>query len=361
MRALICGGGVGGLSLAVALQRSGYKVTVFERHRELRTTGHGLNLWPNAVRCIYKLGMKDIFDLISIAIDHYTTIDTNNEILHTKDIKHWNEKYGAPSTGVKRLALIEMLARYTGFENIKFNHKLIDYEDKGDKVRCYFNNGKMIEGDLLIGADGIHSKVRQIMQGKIDYHLHSFHAYRWRGIVSIQDITFDPMANLQVYGGDAFFGTLGVGDGKAYWYASGPGLNDRKSFEECYMSWWKTHVPQTIEATSDNDIMQTKLEDLATLPKRWTVGRVTLLGDAAHPMMPDMAQGASQTFVDSYVLGQCLKEATHQTIHKCLKKYESIRRPTAEHVVDVSRRSARMRRKYPLVERYENEVESFSN
>src|SRR5690625_4827025 len=223
MRVLISGAGVGGLSAAIALQRVGYEVIVFERYKELRTTGHGLNLWPNAVRCLYELGMKESFDLISIAVNHYTTIDTNNEILHTKDIRHWNEKYGAPSTGVKRLALTEMLARHAGFENIKFNHELIDYEDNGQKVICHFSNGKSYEGDLLIGADGIHSKVREIMQGTIDYHLHSFHAYRWRGVVSVQDIDFDHKANLQVYGGDAFFGTLGIGDGKAYWYASGPG------------------------------------------------------------------------------------------------------------------------------------------
>lgn len=366
MLALICGAGVGGLSAAIALKRAGYKVIIFEQSNDMRVTGFGLNLWPNATRSLYELGLKESFDRISVALDYYLCIDSNGKILHKKDVRNWKEVYGAPGTGVHRRKLTEMLAHHAGTENIRFGHKLIGYENDGTQVICHFSNGETVKGDLLIGADGIHSQVRQTMVGKIDYRPNTYRSYRWRGSFLLKDVEdVHPRAETEVFDRDTFFGTIPVGDGRAYWFASGPGLDDRESFNKCFQSWTKTHVPKTIAATPSDEIFQTQLMDLADQSVSWTDERVALLGDAAHPMMPDMAQGASQTFVDSQVLGQCMKGATRQTISQHLKQYENRRRENAEHVVNVSRTFVSLKRDEtgftidPIAVRYERDIEGF--
>jgi 2-polyprenyl-6-methoxyphenol hydroxylase-like FAD-dependent oxidoreductase len=150
------------------------------------------------------------------------------------------------------------------------------------------------------------------------------------------DTDVDPEAETEVFGGRAFFGTIPTGDGRAYWFASGPGIDSVHDFMATYGSWGRTHVPRTIAATAQDEIQPTRLLDLAEPPATWTRGRVTLLGDAAHPMMPDLAQGASQTFVDSAVLGECLSGGT--AVVDGLREYEERRRPVAYSVVELSQR-----------------------
>lgn len=335
MRALICGAGVGGLSAGIALRRAGFDVLVFERASELRASGFGLNLWPNAGRALYSLGLREEYDEISVQLERYWTLSSQGEVLYQRPVGDWLRKYGAPATGVYRRELSAMLARALGMEQIKFDHEVVDIRDEGSRVVCVCANGDEHAGDLVIGADGIHSATRALLYGPLPYRENQHHAYRWRGVVRLSDTDVDPVAETEVFGGRSFFGTIPVGDGLAYWFASGPGIETFDEFVACYGSWKDTHVPRTIAASPQDSIYQTKLYDVAELPERWTRGRVTLLGDAAHPMMPDLAQGASQTFVDSGVLGECLSSAA--AVVDGLQEYESRRRPAAYACVYKSR------------------------
>src|SRR5690606_16076174 len=141
MKVLICGAGVGGLSAAIGLSELGHDVEVFERAPELRTTGAGLNLWPNAGRAIYGLGLREQYDAICVKLDRYLNYDHEGKLLFEKGTSDWPEKYGAPSVGVYRWALTSMLAEAYGAERIKFNHEVTSVEEKAGKAICHFSNG----------------------------------------------------------------------------------------------------------------------------------------------------------------------------------------------------------------------------
>jgi 2-polyprenyl-6-methoxyphenol hydroxylase-like FAD-dependent oxidoreductase len=367
MRALICGAGVGGLSAGIALQRAGFEVVVFERSPDLRVSGFGLNLWPNAGRALNSLGLQSAYAAISVPLRRYWTLASTGEVIYRRDVADWAERFGAPATGVYRRELSNMLAEALGTEHIRFGHELVDVREEGQRVVCAFAGGDEAVGDLLVGADGIYSKTRACLYGPLPLRENPHHAYRWRGEIRLADTDVDPEAETEVFGGRAFFGTIPTGDGRAYWFASGPGINSLGDFMACYGAWEHTHVPGTIAATAGQEIQPTKLLDLAEPPTRWTRGRVTLLGDAAHPMMPDLAQGASQTFVDSEVLGECLSGGT--AVADGLREYEERRRPAAYSVVELSRRGMFTRARDgsdgeevdPIALRYERGVEGVAD
>lgn len=336
MRVLICGAGVGGLSAGIALQRVGFDVVVFERAHELRTTGAGLNLWPNAGRALYALGLQREYDEVAVMLRRYLTLSSSGETLYEREVDDWPEKYGAPATGVYRRDLSSMLVEALGRDRIVLGHELTDIDDDGVSVECAFANGQTYSGEALVGADGIHSTTRACLYGPLNYRENQHHADRWRGLFRLADSSVDPWAETEVFGDHSFFGTMPIGSGFAYWFASGPGIGGYEDFMARFGSWNRSHVPSTIAATPREEILRTKLYDLSEMPERWTQGGVTLLGDAAHPMMPDMAQGASQTFVDSKVLGESLAESTD--VRKGLQMYEQRRRPDAYNAVSLSRR-----------------------
>lgn len=336
MLAMVCGAGVGGLSAAIALERAGYEVVVFEQAEDMRVTGFGLNLWPNAGRALYALGLRNSYEAVSVALDRYWTMSSSGDVLVERRVDHWREKYGAPATGVYRRGLSSMLAEALGPTKIRYGYELTSVVQSGATVTVWFANGEACEGALLIGADGIHSATRACMFGAVEYQENRFHSYRWRGVMRLEDTSIDPRAETEVFGGRAFFGSIPLGPELGYWFASGPGIDSFEAFMDCYGSWRGSHVPRTIAATPKDQIFETKLEDLAALPEGWTHGRVALLGDAAHPMMPDLAQGASQTFVDAQILGECV--AGGGDVEGSLREYENRRRPVAYRVVELSRR-----------------------
>jgi FAD-dependent urate hydroxylase len=367
MRALICGAGVGGLSAGIALRRAGFEVVVLERAPDLRVSGFGLNLWPNAGRALNALGLQGEYEAIAVPLRRYWTLASTGEVLYERDVAGWPERYGAPATGVYRRELSNMLAEALGTEHIRFGHELVDVRAEGPRVVCTLATGEEAVGDLLIGADGIYSKTRACLFGPLAHRENPHHAYRWRGHVRLADTDIDPEAETEVFGGRAFFGTIPTGNGRAYWFASGPDINSLADFMACFGTWERTHVPRTISASAGEEIQQTQLLDLAEPPSRWTVGRVTLLGDAAHPMMPDLAQGASQTFVDSEVLGECLAGGT--SVEDGLREYEERRRPVAYSVVELSGRGMFTRARDgsgreevdPIALRYERGVERIAD
>lgn len=336
MLAMVCGAGVGGLSAAIALERAGYDVIVFEQADDMRATGFGLNLWPNAGRALYSLGLKGPYEAVSVALDRYWTLSDSGDVLFERRVDHWQEKYGAPATGVYRRGLSSMLADALGPTKIRYGYEVTSVLQSGAMVTVGFANGETCEGALLIGADGIHSATRACIFGELAYRENRFHSYRWRGVMRLEDTSIDPRAETEVFGGRAFFGSIPLGPELGYWFASGPGIDSFEAFMSCYGSWHGSHVPRTIAATPKDQIFETKLEDLAVLPDRWTNGRIALLGDAAHPMMPDLAQGASQTFVDAQVLGECVSGGGD--VEDSLREYEHRRRPDAYRAVELSRR-----------------------
>lgn len=357
MRVGICGAGVGGLSAAIGLKALGFDVDVFERSPVLRPTGAGLNLWPNAGRAIYGLGLREQYDDISVKLDRYLNYSADGTLLFEKDTSDWPKRYGAPSVGIYRWALSSMLAEACGTERIKLGYEVTSVEDQGDKAVCHFSNGESYEGDVIIGADGINSIVREQLIGGVSFRPNDHHAYRWRAIVDLVDVNVDPAAQTGYYASGGWLSVIPIGNGRAYWFGSASGATSVDEFVEFFDSWTNTHIPRTLSITPREAIVESPLFDVTGTPYKWTHGRITLLGDAAHPMMPDLAQGASQTFIDALVLRDVFAKA--KDIDQALHEYEHQRRRAAYYVVKCSRKGSYLGRNSvdPIAVRYEREIE----
>ncbi len=358
MRVGICGGGLGGVAAAIGLAGLGFDVEVFERAPVLRATGAGLNLWPNAGRAIYGLGLRERYDAAAVKLNRYIGLSSDGERLFEKDTSGWPLKYGAPSVGVHRLTLSTMLAEAFGMERIKFGYEVTSVESKGDKAICHFSNGESYEGDVVIGADGINSAIREQLIGGVTFRPNDHHAFRYRAVVSLDDVDVDPAAQTGFYAPGGFISTIPVGNGNAYWFGSVAGAKNLDEFIRFFSSWTKTHIPNTLSITPRETIVESPLLDVDGSPYQWTHGRVTLLGDAAHPMMPDMAQGASQTFIDAIALRDAF--AKHRNVDEALHVYESERKPAANYVVKCSQKGSFLGRNKvdPIPVRYEHEIEA---
>jgi FAD-dependent urate hydroxylase len=330
-RALVCGAGVGGLSLGLALERAGYEVTVFEQAPEARTAGVGLNLWPNAVRVLHALGLREDYARISSTLSSYLVFRTDGRLVRCEDVGAYQELYGAPLTGVYRRDLNAMLAQALGLDRIRFGHELVAFDDLGDGVECRFANGATASGDFLVGADGAFSRVRSQLFGTVAFHGVSV---RWRGLFDVAAADIDPTEQVDVLDVNGHLGWLPIGRGRAYWYAAGTGLDDKDTALSYFTSWTNTRVPEIVEATPDDAIIRNELGAPETELQRWGIGRVTLLGDAAHPPLPGIAQGAGQTLEDAVVLARCLAE--QPGIEDALRSYESARIPKIARVTRVS-------------------------
>ncbi|MFT5509324.1 MAG: FAD-dependent urate hydroxylase [Hyphomicrobiaceae bacterium] len=357
MKIGICGAGVGGLSAAIGLLSLGYEVDVFERAPDVRETGAGFNLWPNAGRAIYGLGLREQYNEIAVKLDRYIELDPEGKQLFSTDTSNWPEKYGAPAVGLYRPDLALMLGDAVGLERIKFNHDVVSVENAGDKAICNFSNGETYEADVIIGADGINSKVREQLIGGVTFRPNEHYAYRFRSVLDLNDVDMDPAAQTGFYAAGGWLSFIPIGKGKAYWFGSVSGANTFEDFIEFFSSWTKTPIPNTLSNTSRDLLVQSPLLDVDGVPYKWTQGRITLIGDAAHPMMPDMAQGASQTFVDALALRDAF--ANNQDVDQALRDYETNRRPVANAVVKCSQKGLFLGRNKvdPIAIRYQNEIE----
>ncbi|MFO1173394.1 MAG: NAD(P)/FAD-dependent oxidoreductase [Hyphomicrobiaceae bacterium] len=360
MKIGIVGAGVGGLSAAIGLSSLGHDVDVFERAPDIRTTGAGFNLWPNAGRAIYGLGLRKPFDKIAVKLDSYIELDTEGRKLFSTDTSQWPEKYGAPAVGLFRPDLARTLGDAAGLDRIRFDHDVVSVESAGQKAICRFSNGEVYEADVLIGADGINSKVREQLIGGVTFRPNEHYAYRFRSTLNLSDVDVDPAAQTGFYSKQGWLSFIPIGNGRAYWFGSVSGAETFEDFVAFFSGWTKTPIPKTLARVSKDLLVQSPLLDVDGVPYKWTHGRITLLGDAAHPMMPDMAQGASQTFVDALALKNAFAENTN--VDEALRLFEEVRRPVANAVVKCSQKGLFLGRNNvePIAIRYEKEIEPIS-
>jgi len=359
MKIIVVGGGVGGLATAVGLLKLGIDVLVLERADAIRTTGAGLNIWPNGGRALGALGLKDAYDDITVRLMKYINYSSTGALLRTIDTSDWGEKYGAYATGLHRKALNEMLANAVGYEHIRFSTEITSVKQEGNKVFCTTSDGTTLEADAVIGADGIHSQVRHSVQREVGLRENEHHAFRCRAIFDLGETSLATDAQTGLYDENGFVSVIPIGQGKAYWFGSVNGAHSIDEFIHTVSRWKGPEIPELVASTSKEVIIENHLQDFGGIPFRWTHGRITLIGDAAHAVMPDLAQGATQTLVDAAALQAVFAETLDPAV--AFQRYERRRRPTADHVVACSARGNFMGggRVGPIAERYVREVEAF--
>jgi 2-polyprenyl-6-methoxyphenol hydroxylase-like FAD-dependent oxidoreductase len=347
-RIAVIGGGLGGLAAALSLRRAGFAVDVYEQAPELNEVGGGINMGPNAARILYRLGLGDALDRDAVRplSAHVRRWDDGRTLQKAPLNPLCSELYGAPHLTVHRADLQRIIASGLPRECIHLGHRLAGLADKGDRVEARFANGNRCEVDVLVGADGIHSTVRALLFGEEAPAFAGCVAYR--GLVPAERI-----ADLGLERGNQSW--LGPGGHLVHYFVSGGRLlnfvgwtehdswnredwTDRATIERALAAFegWHPQIRRIVSAADTCFIWA--LFDRDPLP-RWSVGRVTLLGDSCHPMYPFMAQGAAQAIEDGATLAALLAAGGDPA--ETLRRYEQLRLPRVTRLQEMSRANKR--------------------
>ena len=344
MKVLIVGAGIGGLTAALAALRRGLDVEVYEQAPALKEVGAGLQLSANGTRVLYELGVGERLKALSCEVEG-------------KEIRLWNtgeawkafdlgkvslERYGYPYFTVYRPDLLEVLVSAIGRERIHLGSKCVGFTQDEHVVALELDGGGTVSGDCLIGADGVHSRVRQILFGRDQPQFTGIVV--WRGIVPMEHLP-DHMRRL--------VGSNWVGPGAHvvhYPLRAGKVMNFVGALERSdwqVESWSARGTTEELAAdfAGWHDDVHALIRNIPVPFKwalmvrppmeRWSVGRVTLLGDACHSMVPFLAQGANMAMEDGYIIARALTELPGD-VGSRLKTYENARRERTRRAVEGS-------------------------
>ena len=336
------GAGIGGLAAALALTRAGIEPLLFERSPDLAPLGAGLTLWPNAVHALRGLDAGAALEASSAALGAGALRSWQGRTLTRTDMHELERRFGAPAIAVHRAELQRTLLEALAPIRPLLGARLDRFEQDGSGVTARFEDGREARGDVLVGADGIDSTVRRWLLGDGPPRYAGYIAWR-----AVTDFDQRRVVAGESWGPGSLFGLLPLTDGRLYWFGTRParagehdeGPEQRKRDVLGRFAAWHEPIASIVESTAATDVLR---HDVVDRPPRrgWSQGRVTLLGDAAHPMTPHLGQGACQAIEDAVVLARCLAEAREAA--QGLRDYEAGRFRRTARIVERSRRIGRL-------------------
>ncbi len=325
----VIGAGIGGVAAAVALHRAGIQATVYERAAELREAGSGLMLWPNGARVLKHLRLLDQAAALSGSSDRFLVRGSSGKILMDIGLG----RFDVPAICTRRSDLLGVLLSALPPDAIRTSHEFDRFEESRNAVRIHFAGGISAEHDIVIGADGIRSRVRsQHFEGAAPV----YRGYTiWRGLGRLPESAASG-ANTETWGRGNRFGILHTGGDRFTWYATAntePGHVDSAEGRQRELlrtfAGWHDPVERLIESTPESAILKHGAYDLPPL-KQWAGGRIALLGDAAHALTPNLGQGGCMALEDAMVLAKSFGQEVDPV--QALRRYESLRRGRTGHV-----------------------------
>ncbi|MET9697391.1 FAD-dependent monooxygenase [Streptomyces sp. NPDC006529] len=342
-RILIAGGGIGGLAAALALQQRGFEPLVLERAEELRDGGAGLHIWTNGVLALDYLGVAEEVLAIAPAQEtaHFST--WRGEVLGAWPVGDFVARYGAPTIAVERSVLHGILRDALHGDVVRTGAHVVGFDQDSEGVTVRFADGTTERGDLLIGADGIHGAVRDAMFGPAHNRYSGYIA--WRGRAPMEHADIPPGTFNAMFGPGTRFTYYDVAPGLVHWMSvanGAPGGRDLPGVRDMLLrrhAGWGGPVADILKATPEEWILRGDVE--GRKPEReWGRGRVTLLGDAAHPITFNIGQGACQALEDALVLTEHLAAGGDPV--EALRRYESERRERTAPLQNIAWRIGKM-------------------
>lgn len=351
---IVAGAGIGGLTAALALAKQGFFVTVCEQSACFSEVGAGLQMGPNAMHVLRALALTESLQTAAFVpqhacIRHYKT---GEYYLKTPLAGSIEEKYGAPYWHLHRADLHTVLVQAcedAGVE-IVLNARLLAYQElnDGQGVKVKLENGWEMSADLLVAADGVKSLVRHQMLGEDPASFTGQVA--WRGLIPVEDLSgLDIQPDACVWAGPGrhfvsyylrggkFVNFVAVEEREAWHSESWREEGDVAILQQAFAGW-HPQVSELLKCVKSTFLWS--LNGRSELP-RWHQNGVVLLGDACHPMLPFMAQGAAMAIEDAYILAKCLgAQQQAVSLTPALAKYEAMRKPRATQVQAMSRANA---------------------
>ena len=339
MTVLIVGGGIGGLAAAVALRRAGINARVFERAGEIREVGAGVTIWSNAVTALQSLGLGKRVRSLGSEMLRINVLSAEGMPMSSIDVEGIARACGAPSLALHRADLQRMLLDALDTDQVHTAKECVGVKQDRNGVTLHFADGTEAAGEIAIGADGVRSAVRSSLFGS--QKLRSARYYCYRGMAETPRVTKHEVLSVLLPGIQ-----LGVfpevRPDEAYWF-----LCRNKPFDAAWADAEYDHtaflrsVSRELPAELGAMILGTHperilVDDVIDRPpdKHWGQGRVSLVGDAAHPMAPTFGQGACMAIEDAVVLAESLRRANDPG--SGLREYENRRRLRAATITRLS-------------------------
>jgi 2-polyprenyl-6-methoxyphenol hydroxylase-like FAD-dependent oxidoreductase len=336
-RAIIIGGGIGGLCTAIALRQTGIDAIVYEQAEELAAAGAGLTLWANAIKALRKLGLADAVIKSGSKIRRAEIRTAGGRTLSRSESGELEQMFRDPTIAIHRADLHNILLSALPADAVRLNAQCVRVDERGDLAAVHFFDGRRDEADIVIGADGIHSIIRRQLFPGVQLRYSGYTA--WRGVVATKDQSALGLTS-ESWGRGSRFGILRIDPERVYWFATAntpagmklTGPAGKADLQKRFAGW---HHPigLLIDSTPAETILQTDIYDFPPA-KRWSSGRVVLLGDAIHPTTPNMGQGACMAIESSVVLARCLSE--EPDITAAFNGYEALRMPRTAWITEQS-------------------------
>ena len=339
MRIIVVGAGIGGLTAHLVCKRAGFEVEHYERQPRLGPAGAGIVLWPNGIKIMLALGLGARLRQIGHSLERVVTRTHQGEPLSEMPVGELERKLGAPVYPVSRTDLQALLVDAVGPGNLRLGAQCVRVDQNTSGATAFFADGRSATGEVVVGADGIHSVVRRAVVGEV--------APRYSGMANWVGVTANdglqpehkgyeflgegkrcgllPLARNRIYFGFACAVEKGVPE---------PAGGRRGQLQELF-GGWPDPIPAVLERFDEAELKYLEIHDLPPL-KRWSQGRLTLLGDAAHATAPTLGQGGCQAMEDAILLARRLGSTT-LGVPDGLARYEVKRRSRAELIVARSR------------------------
>ena len=335
-RAVVVGGGIGGLTAAVGLRRRGWDVTVLERAPQVRAVGAGLVLTANGLAGLDAVGVGDAVRAAGYAGAPGGTRTASGRWLARLDADAATRLLGTAALGIHRADLHRVLLDALPASAVVTGAEVLDVTS-GPRPRVTFGrDGRehVLDAGVVVGADGIRSRVRAVLWPEAPPPVYSG-STAWRGVTT--EPWTGELATAVTWGRGAEFGTMPLGGGRVYWWAAvtaprgwpAPG-GDEMAAVRTRFAGWHAPIAGVLDATHPAAVVRTDLDHLAPPLTTFVRGPVALVGDAAHAMTPNLGQGACQAIEDAVVLAARL--GLHDDVPAALAAYDRGRRPRAQAV-----------------------------
>lgn len=340
MRIAVIGGGIGGLTAAIALRQAGFDADVYEAAPELHTIGSGIWVPTNAMRVLAELGLAGRVADAGLGLERIEIRNTAGELLHVIDLRSVAERHGYTTVSIRRSALQQRLVEGLSSAHLHLGAACTEVSTPDGGAEVTFADGSKVAADVVVGADGIKSAVRRHVAGDCSVRYLGQTAYR--GIARMELPGHLTHTCIETWGGAVRFGFSALSADRVYWFApvstppdpEATALSPRDLLELGYRSF-PAPIPEILEATPADEILRTDLYELSPLDT-WHRGRVVLVGDAAHAMAPNLGQGGAQAIEDGLALAREL--ARSPNVAAAIASFERRRLPRVRWIADTARR-----------------------